>query len=48
VVFGGVLMAYEGIDLEEVEGVVVANDIPHYASMKLGVDSYSHGMVLVV
>jgi hypothetical protein len=29
VVFGGVLMAYEGIDLEEVEGVVVANDIPH-------------------
>jgi hypothetical protein len=28
VVFDGVLMAYEGIDLEEVEGVVVANDIP--------------------
>jgi hypothetical protein len=28
VVFDGVLMAYEGIDLEAAEGVVVANDIP--------------------
>ena len=49
VVFDGVLMAYEGTDLEEAEGVVVADDIPHLVLVQLGVDdSFFRGMVLVV